>query len=131
MGGSPGLVRLALSVALLPTAVVAMSARPAAANIDADTSVCFVAVPDYYYPPREGFLAVVNLTPVNASTPGFGLLMSSAAGEVPPVASNVNFGPGSVDPNLGVAVTGASGEVCFANSDHGDVDLVADGRATG
>ena len=36
------------------------------------------------------------------------------------------FGPGTFDPNVGAAVVGQSGEVCFANSVHGDVDLVAD-----
>jgi hypothetical protein len=74
-------------------------------------------------------LAIVNLTPVEARAPGFGLLVSPAlAGEAPP-GSNVNFSPGSVDPNTGVAVTGSAGEVCFANSGHGDVELVADVQA--
>ncbi|MEQ8435956.1 MAG: lipase family protein [Ilumatobacter fluminis] len=73
-----------------------------------------------------GDAALVNITPVGASGAGDGQLISSDAKHDPPVASNVNFGPGTVDPNVAVALIGADGEVCFQNSVHASVDLVAD-----
>mgnify|MGYP001052720247 CR=1 FL=1 len=76
-----------------------------------------------------GDLAVVNLTPVLARGPGSGLLVSSDVA-VAPVASNVNFGVGSVDPNVAVAPVGVDGRVCFVNSVHARVDLVADHLGT-
>ena len=76
-----------------------------------------------------GDVAVVNLTPVLAKGPGNGLLVSSDIAD-PPVASNVNFGPGSVDPNVAFAPIGSDGRVCFVNSDHSVVDLVADHLGT-
>jgi hypothetical protein len=76
-----------------------------------------------------GDVAVVNLTPVLAQGPGSGLLVSSDVTQ-PPVASNVNFSPGSVDPNVAFAPIGTDGEVCFVNSIHTQVDLVADHLGT-
>jgi len=76
-----------------------------------------------------GDVAVVNLTPVLAEGPGNGLLVSSDITS-PPVASNVNFGPGSVDPNVAFAPIGSDGQVCFVNSMHTRVDLVADHLGT-
>ena len=49
---------------------------------------------------------------------------------VPPEASNVNFGPGTVDPNVAAAPIGVDGEVCYLNSVHSDVDVVADHLGT-
>lgn len=72
-----------------------------------------------------GDLAFVNLTPVEASGPGFGVLVSSDVVN-PPLASNVNFDVGTVDPNVGTAPIGADGRVCFLNSVHNEVHLVAD-----
>lgn len=73
--------------------------------------------------PRD--LAVINLTPLLARRPGFGLLVSSdVVGS--PVGSNVNFAAGSIDPNWGLAPIGGDGKVCFQNSQHASVDLVAD-----
>ena len=66
----------------------------------------------------------VNLTPVQATTNGNGALHSSD--DDPPSTANVNFRLGSVDPNLALVEVGADGEVCFTNSIHGPVDLVAD-----
>ena len=60
---------------------------------------------------EPGDLAIVNLTPVEADAPGNGQLIGSGVG-VPPVASNVNFGPGSVDPNVAVTPIGPDGRVC-------------------
>jgi hypothetical protein len=78
---------------------------------------------------RPGDVAVVNLTPVQAAGPGFGLLVSSDIGN-PPVASNVNFTPGSIDPNVAFAPIGADGKVCYINSVQSQVDLVADHLGT-
>ena len=72
-----------------------------------------------------GDVAVVNLTPVEATAPGNGQLISSDLATIP-VASNVNFVPGSVDPNVAVAGIGPDGKVCFVNSVHASVHLVAD-----
>ena len=78
---------------------------------------------------EPGQLAILNLTPLGAERAGHGQLISSdTAGR--PIASNVNFTPSSVDPNLAAAVIGSDGEVCFLNSEHGAVDLVADHLAT-
>ncbi len=99
---------------------------PSSVYVGADSSVCFVAARETYLgPPRDGMLAIVNLTPVEAVAAGFGVLTSPDLVQSPS-SSNVNFRPGSVDPNVAAAVTGSAGQVCFANSDHGDVELVAD-----
>src|SRR5690606_33200396 len=71
-----------------------------------------------------GDVAVVNLTPVLASGAGDGQLVSS--GVQPPLASNVNFASGSVDPNVALARIGDDGQVCYVNSRHSSVHLVAD-----
>ena len=76
-----------------------------------------------------GDLAVVNLTPVRATARGNGQLVSSDVTD-PPTASNVNFRPGSVDPNVAFAPIGADSEVCFVNSEQSTVDLVADHLGT-
>ena len=75
-----------------------------------------------------GDAAVVNLTPVEADNGGYGLLVSS---DVPaPVASNVNYAPGTIDPNVAVAPIGSDGQVCFVNSPLASVHLVADHLGT-
>ena len=71
----------------------------------------------------------MNLTPVEAQGAGFGLLISSDV-VTPPVGSNVNYGIGTVDPNVAVATIGADGKVCYANSKHTNVHLVADHLGT-
>ncbi len=77
-----------------------------------------------------GDVALVNLTPVGANRAGFGVLVPDDASIQTPTASNVNFGPGTVDPNVALATVGASGKVCFVNSVHGPVHLVADELGT-
>lgn len=72
-----------------------------------------------------GDVAVVNITPVEATGPGNGLLVSSDV-VVAPVAASVNFDVGSVNPNLAVARIGADGEVCFVNSPRSSVHVVMD-----
>ena len=91
----------------------------AEAEIDAGRRLCMPADGE------PGDLAIVNLTPVKATAPGHGVLTSSDV-ETPPTASNVNFAPGTVDPNVAVAPTGSDGFVCFHNSDRAEVDLAAD-----
>lgn len=76
-----------------------------------------------------GDVAVVNLTPVNATAAGNGQLISSDTA-TPPQASNVNFAPGTVDPNVATATIGTNGQVCYANSTHATVDIIADHLAT-
>ena len=80
---------------------------------------------------KPGDLAIVNLTPVNGEVNGgFGLLHSSDINAVN--ASNVNFGIGTVDPNVATAPIGADGEVCFTNANlpGNRVDLIADHLAS-
>jgi hypothetical protein len=74
---------------------------------------------------EPGDAAVVNLTPVLASGSGDGLLVASEVAERPDV-SNVNYGPGTVDPNVAVARIGPDGAVCFRASPQASVHLVAD-----
>ncbi|MCA9328529.1 hypothetical protein KC959_02060, partial [Candidatus Saccharibacteria bacterium] len=80
---------------------------------------------------NPGDVAVVNLTPVRAEGPGYGLLHSSDVGAS--LASNVNYKPGTVDPNVAMAPIGVDGKVCYTNSNTGGmnrVDLVADHLGT-
>ena len=76
-----------------------------------------------------GDAAIVNLTPVEAQGSGNGLLVSSDVATAP-VAANVNYRIGSVDPNLAVARIGADGQVCFVNAPQTSVHLVADHLGT-
>ena len=76
-----------------------------------------------------GDVAVVNLTPVEAAGAGSGQLVSSDIVNAP-VASNVNFGPGTVDPNVALSRIGADGKVCYVNSVHTTVHLIADHLGT-
>ena len=87
-------------------------------------SVCFAV--DGAQP---GEFVGVNVTPVGATTPGFGTLHSSD--DPPGGVSNVNFGPGTVDPNFAMARVGADGRVCFTNSVHGEVDVIIDAQVIG
>ena len=79
---------------------------------------------------QPGDAALVNLTPILADGPGDGQLVSSNVKHTPSTASNVNFGPGSVDPNVAVAQIGGDGQVCYINSNHTSVHLVADHLGT-
>lgn len=79
---------------------------------------------------RPGDFAVVNLTPVLASAAGDGKLVSSNIKKRPPRIANVNFTRGSVDPNVAFTQIGTDKRVCFVNSKHGSVHLVADHLGT-
>ncbi len=58
-------------------------------------------------------------------------LGKSVAWVAPGVVSNVNFGPGTFDPNLAMTRVGADGKVCFTNSVHGAVDVIIDAQVIG
>lgn len=76
-----------------------------------------------------GEFAAINTTPVGAVTSGNAALHVS--GSEPPAIANVNFRPGSIDPNLAIARIGPDGSVCITNSPHGPVDVVLDLFAIG
>ena len=71
----------------------------------------------------------MNLTPVLAEGAGNGLLVSSDL-TTPPNASNANYAPGTVDPNVAIAPIGRDGQVCYVNSRHTSVHLIADHLGT-
>ncbi len=71
----------------------------------------------------------MNLTPVRAAGLGNGQLVSSDVTGVP-LASNVNFGVGTFDPNVAAAPIGADGQVCYLNSNNTSTHLVADHLGT-
>ncbi len=114
-------VAAAATTALIGAVVVT---SPAVADVAPSGQLCFGV------DGSPGDAAIVNVTPVEASGLGFGLLVSSDVKSDPPVGSNVNFGPGSVDPNVAVAPIGVDGEVCLQNSVHSSVDVVADHLGT-
>lgn len=70
-------------------------------------------------------VAMVNITPVEATGRGNGLLVASFVDD-PPLAANVNYSVGSIDPNVALAPIGNDGEVCFVNADLASVHVVLD-----
>jgi hypothetical protein len=78
---------------------------------------------------QPGDAAIVNLTPVDAGGPGFGLLVSSNVTN-PPDASNVNYNTGTTDPNVAIAPIGTDGRVCYANGPISPTHLIADHLGT-
>ena len=110
---------------LIGTSIVTIgTARTAQADVEPSEQRCFSVAGGW----KDA--ALVNLTPVGATGPGDGQLISSQVKNDPPVASNVNFRAGTVDPNVAVTPIGSDGEVCFQNSKHSNVDLVADHLGT-
>ncbi len=112
------------AAALAVTALVTAVPTPASAVIDPAGQDCFTVLAD------PGGAAVVNLTPVRASAAGNGQLISSDIRDEPPVASNVNFAPGTRDPNVAITTIGTDNQICFQNSNQATVDLVADHLGT-
>ena len=114
-----------IAVAVTFSGFLMLSGTPAAAvgEVPPTGRLCFGVAGS------PGDAAIVNLTPVEAQGAGFGLLISSDV-ITPPVGSNVNYGIGTVDPNVAVATIGADGKVCYANSKHTNVQLVADHLGT-
>jgi hypothetical protein len=84
-----------------------------------NASVCF-AIPGA----APGDFGGVNITPIDASNPGFATLRAS--NEPPGTVSNANFAPGTVDPNFAIAKIGPDGNLCVTNAPHGDVDIIID-----
>lgn len=122
--------RSMLTVAVgLPAAVIASSAAvettpaTAAAIIAPSGRHCFPVAGS------PGDAAIVNLTPVEARGSGNGLLVSSDI-TTPPVAANVNYRIGSIDPNVAIAPIGTDGHVCYVNARRTSVHLVADHLGT-
>ena len=118
-----------MKVSLLVATMVALilpaplSDTVAHADVGAGVRRCFEVAGS------PGDAAVVNLTPVLAQGQGYGVLVSSDS-DAAPNASNVNYGSGSVDPNVAIAPIGADGRVCFENGPLAGVDLVADHLGT-
>lgn len=73
--------------------------------------------------PATAQVAILNVTAVLPTEPSF--LTVFPTGEAWPRASNVNFEPGMVVPNLVVATIGAGGSIDIGNA-HGEVDVVVD-----
>ena len=93
-------------------------------RLAASGSVCFAVAGSV-----AGEFVGVNVTPVGATTFGFGTVHLS--GSEPGEVSNVNFGPGTVDPNFAMTRVGVDGRVCFTNSVHGAVDVIIDAQVIG
>ncbi|WP_133870689.1 hypothetical protein [Ilumatobacter fluminis] len=118
--------RYVAGAALIVTAtlpVISTASVSADAKIGPGERRCFAVEGE------PGDAAVVNLTPVQAEGAGNGKLISSDVSN-PSESSNVNFQPGTADPNVAIAPIGADGEVCFVNSNHASVHLVADHLGT-
>jgi hypothetical protein len=117
--------------------VAAVAGLLSSLSIGAGTSSASLGVP---VPPggsvcpgavgEPGAVAVLNLTPVEATAAGFGAVRASDAPSNNSLGvqavSNVNFRPGSVDPNVALASIGSDHRVCFDNSPHASIHLVAD-----
>ncbi len=73
--------------------------------------------------PASARVAIVNLTAVAPTQAGF--LTVYPSGTDRPVASNVNFLPGDVIPNLVFATIGTDGSIVVYNS-HGETDVLID-----
>ena len=71
-----------------------------------------------------GGYTAINITPIDADARGNGSLHSSNDG--PPATANVNFGPGTVDPNVAIVQIGTDGKICFTNSEHANVNIILD-----
>ena len=71
-----------------------------------------------------GEVVAINVTVVEASRRGYGVLHSSE--RRPEGVSHVNFRPGSVDPNLAFAEVGTDGRVCYTNGSDGAHHVVLD-----
>ena len=101
--------RLAAGTLLVSTVLVTAVSSPAGADsVEPGARTCFDVAGS------PGDAAVVNLTPVGALASGSGQLVSSDLA-APPVYSNVNFAPGTIDPNIAVSAIGADGQTCFIN----------------
>ncbi|HWL41407.1 MAG TPA: hypothetical protein VNQ73_00585 [Ilumatobacter sp.] len=48
----------------------------------------------------------------------------------PSRVSNVNYAPGTIDPNVAIVPIGEDGKICYVNSIHASVDVIADHLGT-
>lgn len=92
---------------------------PTGPKVNPNDRVCFGVTGD------PGDWAVVNLTPANATAAGDLRLVSSDSTGVQSF-SNVNFVPGTPNPNVAIAKIGTDGKVCAVNSEHASLNLIAD-----
>ena len=63
--------------------------------------------------PSTASAVIVNMTPVNATDVSY--MTAFPTGRPRPYASNVNFIPGEVAPNLGIIPVGDGGQISFYN----------------
>ena len=115
---------LGVAAAVIASAAVIGVSSPVRGAIASAGQLCFGVNG------APGDAAIVNLTPVNATATGYGLLISSDVKGNPPYASNANYSVGSIDPNVAVASIGSDGQVCYQNSPDAGVDLIADHLGT-
>lgn len=117
------LARPLIAAAITSAAVMSPAHAAAAGEVGPSGRLCFGVDGE------PGDAAIVNLTPVDAQGPGFGQLVSSDITS-PPSTSNVNYGPGTFDPNVAVTPIGTDGQVCYVNADLTSHHLVADHLGT-
>ncbi|AZI58513.1 DUF1906 domain-containing protein [Nakamurella antarctica] len=67
---------------------------------------------------------VLNITALNANGTGFVTAHASLASR--PLASNLNFSPGSITPNLATVPVGTDGKISLYNGSEVPLDLIAD-----
>ena len=75
-------------------------------------------------PPNGAGAVVLNLTAVAPGAPGY--LTAWPSGTARPLASNLNFLPGQIVPNLVVAAMGSNGKISLFNGSLAPMDVVAD-----
>ena len=75
-------------------------------------------------PPSGAGAVVLNVTAVAPGAPGYLTVWPSASAR--PVASNLNFVPGQIIPNLVIAALGSDGKVSLFNGSAGSTDIVID-----
>ncbi|MGA2873302.1 MAG: hypothetical protein ABSF27_06930, partial [Candidatus Dormibacteria bacterium] len=73
--------------------------------------------------PATATAVAINVTATDTTAPSF--LTVYPTGEVLPLSSNLNWGPGDTVANLAIVPVGTGGEVTLYNS-NGDVDVVVD-----
>jgi len=112
-----------IAALVLGAAVATTGGQASADSVEPGERTCFGVSG------TPGDAAVVNLTPVGALGGGSGQLVSSDL-VAPPVYSNVNFGPGTIDPNIAVSAIGADGRTCFVNNGTARTGIIADHLGT-
>ena len=101
------------------------SGRPCAGHTLAPNGTLTVQVADVAGMPTSGLVGVVANVTV-ADTTNVGFLTVYPAGAPLPTASDLNWLPGQVIPNLVVAKLSATGSLAIHNGSSGTVDVVID-----